>query len=279
MDKKIGIGINIFGKFHRQDLCIESLRRIKSILPDVVELYNIQQLGQPITEHPDFITIYDKGRTAANTIPDGTSNLPMVRDMFDALAEQGHKHFMFLNSDIILTERAIDSFLRHGYVAWCCSRLAIENIESLSDTNITHSHLQIAGFDAYAITSKWWLENKHDFPDYVYAISAWDVDYASRLAVLLQGNCRFLNSTPAPCYHIMHEEKSHNDTPERAHNMNLFFNINKPLCDAWHKFLFKILELRTPLNSNYTTAHQAESGVKAAILHDPDLYTQCFNRS
>lgn len=271
----IALGINIFGSFHRQDLCIESLLRIRRDMPNVT-LYNIQQLGQPITEHADFKTIFDKGRTAADVVANCTSKLPMVRDFFDALADQGKDYFVFLNSDIILTKKIIKLLSYNLRTAVVGSRLAIEDIKGLDQGSIVHSHFQIAGFDVFAIQTSWWNANRHLFPDYVYAVSAWDVDYASRLAVL--GITTDLDiDMPAPCYHIMHEEKSHNDTPERAHNMKLFFEDSKPLCDAWHSFLFKILEMRTPLDNNYTVSARGENAIKKHNFLNENIYTFCSN--
>ena len=273
----IAIGINIFGSFHRQDLCIASLERIKKCMLTSVELYNIQQLGLPETIHPSFTTIYDKGRTASNTVPGSTNNLPMVRDMFDALADLNKDYFIFLNSDIILTTQLIKTVLYDNfYDALSGSRLAIEHIDTLDTSNITHSHFQIAGFDVFLIRTDWWKKNRHLFPDYVYAVSAWDVDYACRLNVLTPCS-RFENEMPATCYHIMHEEKSHNDTPERRHNMKIFFEDSKPLCDAWHSYLYKVLALRTPLNCNYTEAALGERSLEREHFNNEHIYSFCSN--
>jgi hypothetical protein len=200
----------------------------------------------------------------------------MVRDFFDALAEQGKDYFVFLNSDIILTKKIIKLISFNTYTGIAGSRLAIENIDSLNMSNIVHSHFQIAGFDVFAINTEWWKQNRYLFPDYIYAVSAWDVDYASRLAVL--GLSSHLDiDMPAPCYHIMHEEKSHNDTPERAHNMKLFFEDSKPLCDAWHGFLFKILGMRTPLDNNYTVSANGERAIIKQYFLNETIHTFCSN--
>lgn len=271
--KSIAIGINIFDNFKRQDLCIDSLKRVKDKC-DNVTLYNIQQAGQksPII-HPDFETIYDKGRTAANTIEDCTMQMPIVNDFFDALCLTGKDYFVFLNSDIILSRKVIRLINECEYDSICFSRLAINEIDSLEDQNISHSHFQIAGFDVYAVRTKWWEENRHMFPDYIYAISAWDVDFASRLMVL--GKSKFDTEFPPGCYHIIHPEKAHDDTPERRYNMDLFFNKNKSLCDAWHKYLFETIERRKKLCPNYTKVADGELELIQNIFKNEDLHSFC----
>lgn len=273
--KSIAIGINVFGNFKRQDLCIESLYRIRDRHPNV-KLYNIQQYGLPETQQPYFETIYDRGRTAANTVPGGTQSLPMVRDFFTALAGVGCDYFIFLNSDIILTPKIVKLIEDFDFDSIAMSRLAINEIDSLDEKDITHSHFQIAGFDVWAVKTSWWNANSQHFPDYVYAVSAWDVDYGARMMVL--GNCRFDTEFPPGCYHIIHEEKSHDDTPERRHNVDLFFVKNKILCDVWHNYLFSVIRKRQLLCPNYTKVAEGESSIIHANFKNESIFAECSNR-
>lgn len=273
--KSIAIGINIFGDFKRQQLCIDSLLRLKK-KHDNVTLYNIQQAHSTnIDIHPEFETIYDTGRVAANSIKECTMQMPMVKDFFDALCETQKDYFIFLNSDIILTSKIINFLNTNDIDTVSMSRLAINEIDSLDDNNIEHSHFQIAGFDVWAIKTSWWLENRMHFPDYIYAISAWDVDYGARMMVL--GNSKFDIDFPPGCYHIIHPEKSHDDTPERRHNIKLFFEDNKPLCDAWHKYLYTMIERRGRLCPNYTKPSEGEQELIQTIFKNENLHTSCSN--
>lgn len=272
----IGIGINIFGEFHRQNLCIESLLRVQKAHSNV-KLYNIQQLGLPETTHELFETIYDYGRTASDIAPRSTSSMPLIRDMFDRLAEEGNEYFIFLNSDIILTTSII-KFLNFNKVdSACISRLAIENIETLDDTSIGHSHMQASGFDVFGIKTSWWEANRHLFPEYIYAVSAWDVDFASRLMVL--GDCMFKNDAPAWCYHIIHEEKSHNDTPDRKYNIDLFFQKSGFLCETWHGFMYAMLEDRRKYDLNYLMSSPKERTLQYEYFKNENIHSFCTNWS
>lgn len=273
--KSIAIGINIFSEYKRQQLCIDSLKRLQNKYNNV-KLYNIQLAGSyNIDIYPEFETIYNTGRLAANTIPGCNMQMPMVRDFFDALAETNNDYFIFLNSDIILTSKIIKYLNDNDVDSVSMSRLAINDIDSIDDTNITHSHFQIAGFDVWAVKTSWWLENRQYFPDYIYAISAWDVDYSARMMVL--GNSKFDIEFPPGCYHIIHPEKSHDDTPERKHNIDLFFQKNKPLCDAWHKYLHTMIDRRGKLCPNYTKTSENENELIQTIFKDESLYTFCNN--
>ena len=149
--KNIAIGINIFGNYHRQDLCVDSLIRLQDKHPNV-KLFNIQQpTGSPI-DHELFETLYDNGRTAAKTVENGTMNMPMVRDFFDVLSEVDEcEYFIFLNSDVILTSKIIKLIDEGDWDSICMSRLTIKDIESIDDEDISHEHYQIAGFDVWAV--------------------------------------------------------------------------------------------------------------------------------
>lgn len=269
---EISIGINIFEENKRQSLCIESLLRLKNKFKNI-KLYNIQQLKARNYTHPEFITIYDEGRSAKKINKSCTTNMPIVKDFFNALARTSSDYFIFLNSDIILTSKILSELEQYDSIS--LSRLAINDIDSIYDTNISHSHFQIAGFDVWGVNTKWWQKNKIYFPDYIYAISAWDVDYSSRMMAL--GNSKLDIDFPPGCFHIIHEEKSHNNTPERDYNIDLFFNKNKPLCDAWHKFLFSVLEKRKPLCPNFTKSSPGEDQLMHSIFKDENLYTACIS--
>jgi hypothetical protein len=273
--KNIAIGINIFGNTKRHQLCIDSLVRLKN-KHENVNLYNIQQQSQRNVEiHPLFETIYDNGRTAVNSVEGCSMRMPMVKDFFDALAETNNEYFIFLNSDIILTSKIVKFINANDVDTVSMSRLAIKDIDSLDDANIEHSHFQIAGFDVWAVKTSWWLENRMYFPDYIYAISAWDVDYGARMMVL--GNSKFDIDFPPGCYHIIHPEKSHDNTPERAYNMKLFFQDNKLLCDAWHEYLYSMIDRRGKKCSNYTLTTDGEDTLIKTIFKDENLYTFCSN--
>jgi hypothetical protein len=273
MEKRISVGINIFGEFPRQDLCIASLKRLASKHSNV-KLYDVQQnVGKEFIIYPDFEPVYDQGRYAGNTIPESNTKMPMIRDFFDALAETDCDYFVFLNSDIVITSKIVRLIQENDYDSISVSRLAINEIESIETTDIEHSHFQVAGFDVWAVKKSWWLENRDKFPDYIYATSAWDVDYSSRMMVL--GNSYFDNQWPPGCYHVIHEEKSHNESPDHTHNVKLFWGDGKILCDAWHGYFYEMINERKKLCPNYTKTGPNEDEMIKKYFKNETVYTFC----
>ena len=104
---KIALGTNIFGNFHRQDMCMESLKRLKEEFPDIIDLYNIQSPNN--TQEVDgFKTITPLITTSKDIIPNCIKTKPMMKEMFGGLADlEGYDYFIFTNSDIILSNRFI----------------------------------------------------------------------------------------------------------------------------------------------------------------------------
>lgn len=178
---KIAIGTNIFGRFHRQDMCIKSLIRIKSQFPSIVDLYNIQSDTDP-QQDDGFITLPSLKRTCRDVIPNSQKNKPMMKDMFGALCDLGgYDYFVFTNSDIIMSDRFIRLIMdNQDKDSFSGSRVAIKNIDSL-DSRVELIQYQVAGFDTFAIKPNWWNTHKDKFPDYVYAEPCWDVHYATIL--------------------------------------------------------------------------------------------------
>jgi len=241
---------------------------------DNVSLFNIQQLNQKeYIVDVNYETIYDQGDAGHNSVKDSASRMPMVKGFFNALADTDCDYFVFLNSDIILTSKVVRLIQDYDYDSISVSRLAIHDIDSIDDSEIKHGHFQVAGFDVWAVKKDWWLENVHKFPDYVYAVSAWDVDYSSRMMVL--GNSLFDTEFPPGCYHIMHDEKSHDDTPDRKHNVKLFWKDWNSLCDAWHGYFYEMLEERKKLCPNYTKVGPNEQAIIDKHFKNEDIHTKC----
>lgn len=259
---KISIGINIFKENSRQDLCIESLLKCKNIFKNSISLFNLKEEGSDFNNNgfTDLLSI-KKARLACNYIPKCTQPLPIVRDFFDSLSKTECDYFIFLNSDIIIHPRFIRFVLNQDYDSICGSRLAIKQPKTIYDT-VEHSHYQVAGFDVFCVNKEWWLKNRNSFPEYIYAISAWDVDYGARM--MNMSNCYFYNKHPYDIFHCIHDEKSHNNTPEREYNMNLFNNLNKDISSKWNTYLHNVLLKREGVN--YITPHKNEIELERIYL-------------
>jgi hypothetical protein len=254
---KILIGFNLHHPLNdRVKLSQKSLLKLKKQFD--VELVNLQFYTDKECEESEGVKNLPVLEQHSFQYTEGSKrDLPMIKNMFDSLCkyadENQIKTFIFVNSDIIISDRFIKHILETDFDTYCGARLAIGNIESLDEQPKEISHYQVAGFDAYAIRTEWWKKNSHLFPNYIYAISGWDVDYATKM--MIHSNCSFCNKWPAMLFHIMHKEISSENSPELNYNKNLLWNINKKDCDTWHKYLFEVLLKR---GFNYWTPFENE---------------------
>lgn len=253
---KIAIGTNIFGSYHRQDMCIKSLKRLKSYFGEVVDLYNIQDPDDSV-ELDLFTRLPILKNSSKDILHDSNKKKPLVFDMFDGLSKlNGYDYMLFTNSDIIISNRFIQKIIDNdGVDSFSASRLTIDNINSLDDTPKLVQY-QVAGFDAFAVKISWWENNKDFFPNYIYSEPCWDVHYATLFKRL--GNSIFENKWPPSIFHIKHDIAWSDMTPERKYNEELLFKKHKNDSDMWHKFLFNVLLKRKPVNGFYNPLENEE---------------------
>jgi len=247
---KIAIGTNIFNSVHRQDICIQSLKRLKELYPDMIDLYNIQPTSNPqIIE--GFQTLDVLNRTAKDIVVNCTSQKPLIKEMIKSLSDlEGYDYFIFTNSDIIISDRFIKLILDNkDKDSFCGSRLTIQNIQTLEETPKLVQY-QVAGFDTFAIKTTWWKLNEANFPEYIYGNPCWDVHYATLCMKL--GDSMFVNKWPASIFHIQHEIAWSDMTIERQYCENMLFKTYKQDSNMWHRYLFTVLLKRSPANGFYT---------------------------
>jgi hypothetical protein len=255
---KIAIGFNLhYPLNNRVEISQKSLLKLKEQFK--VTLINIDFEGSENIQKNDDIVFLPKLTQHSKSYTKGYDrDLPIIHDMFNVLCNYSDDNnidmFIFVNSDIIISDRFIKHILNTNFDTYCAARLAIGEISSIDEDPKDISHYQVAGFDAYAVKTKWWKRHKDKFPKYIYAISGWDVHYATILKKI--GNCDFCNKWPPMLFHIMHEEVSSNQSPELEYNKNLLWNIHKDDCKMWHDFLFNVLLRRK--GQNYWTPFDNE---------------------
>jgi len=247
-NKKIAFGLNLFGQSSRVDRAIESYLKIKRKYPINIDLYNLQFNDRNIKgrEHPDFKSLYKLKESNKNYIVgESKRTIPMLRELFDTLANLNYEYFCFTNDDIIISDRYIDFILNTNYDCYPASRQAIEPIQKLTD-NITGSHYQVAGFDTFCIKTKWWTQNREKFPNYILGTPPWDVHYAT--LCMKYGNSTLCNKWPPPTFHEIHGDDAHLPSPELTYNNGLFWKPHKFDSDMWHNYLFHVLLKREGIN-------------------------------
>ena len=102
---------------------------------------------------------------------------PVAREVFDVLADLaaqgGHRYFLFFNSDIVVTQAAVDRVLREGRDAYAFSRLDAGGPDAAAPTIMTY------GLDAFAVDVGWWRANRRRFRPYILGEALWDNVYGA----------------------------------------------------------------------------------------------------
>jgi len=235
---KIAIGINIFGYYTRQDQCIEILNRLAIKHPNI-SLYNIT-FEEEKNYTTGFIHLPFLKTKAKNIIDGSISEKPIAKEFFDILADKTDcDYFIFLNSDILLTEKVIKLIIKEEFQTYSFSRHDCYKIESLD--KIIPFRIEIAGFDAWAVKKSWWKENRQYFKDYIYAEPLWDVAYT--VEMYNRSKSKICNKE-VYLAHEKHELKWNENSPEAIHNSNLWEKSG--YSENWHKFVFENLIKRQP---------------------------------
>ncbi len=242
---KICIGLNLYKNEHRNKLCLDSLYKLQKKFN--IDIYNLQFINNTNIKDVDHVSTFNcLIRKSGDLVPNSLNqNLPTMFEMFDNLSKLNYDYFIYTNSDIIISDRYIQTIQSNKFDCYPASRLAINNIESINSTNIVPSHYQVAGFDTFAVKTEWWNCFKHLFPDYILGMPAWDVHYAT--VMMLYGNSMLCNKWPPNIFHIIHESPwvSDNTIPERQYCENLFFQTNKKIANIWNSYLFNVLLKRS----------------------------------
>ena len=234
---KLAIGVNLFGSNKRQSIAAEVLCAHAKHFTDI-ELFNITFKNEKNT-NSQFTHLPLIRRTAADVIKDSISQKPIAKDFFDILSQQDCDAFLFLNSDILLTRKAIKLIMEQAYETYSFSRADCYEFDE--PTKAVPFRIEIAGFDGWAVNKNWWIANRDLFDDYVYAEHLWDVAFA--ITMFKHSNSKLCNKD----IYIAHEKHPLNwneNSVEALHNSSLWKKTE--FHQKWHDFVFTQLIKRTP---------------------------------
>jgi len=235
---KIALGINIFKSYPRQNRCIEVLKKIKSKY-SYIDLYNITFEDEKNLDE-NFIHLPVLIRKSKDVIKNSISNKPIAKDFFNTLANQNCDYFLFLNSDILLSEKLIKRISDADFETMVFSRHDIYPLDNLN-SKIIPFRIEIAGFDCWCVKKDWWIKNSEKFEDYVYAEHLWDVDFTLKMynfsKCILQNKDFFIA-------HEKHDLNWNETSVEAKHNSSLWEKT--PYHKNWHEFIFSNLIKRKP---------------------------------
>lgn len=262
---KIAIGINGFKKYEnlekRERFCIESILKIKSKTPNI-ELYNVCFQDENIS-YDGFITLnkltiksnelikeYFKHeglqkeyQLRKNEIDNNKKELPSVKEIFDVLADTDCDYFLFLNNDIILSNRVLKE-IEEGVECYPMSRMHIYDIETLDDVPKLESY-SVHGFDAFLVKKETWLQIRNNFEHLILGRFYWDTYFFTIFNLLCK--CKNINKLPPVCFHIEHNSKSIDSTIENYYAEDVF-KRNLILGHLWFSYVQNILLKRPTVN-------------------------------
>lgn len=245
---KISIGTNYFGENERQNIA----RQTHSIIQKKhsnVKMYNIQFEDESESWNPDdtIENIHAYKRSSKDILPDYNKKLPFVKDGFDILAKTDCDYFVYINSDILITDRLVNYInSAQDLQATTSQRLDIRPIASLNDS-IFAERFEVAGFDTFIFNKKWYLKHHVLFEDFLLGKVYFDHAYAAIIKIF-GGNHKILNYLPNHTAHIFHGQQSHIDDDGNFHNKKIYNNsLFKNLFYIWDDYFRHFLLRRPPM--------------------------------
>lgn len=227
----IAIGVNTYCEAAklstRQSLCHESLKALKAKYNDKLILVNIQ-FKDETHEYDFFDTTVSLDRSSVDVVTSSSKKLPLSLDVFNALSNLNCFYFVYLNDDIIVKSRLIETVLENStYDSFVASRMDVEPLNNLKEKP-TYVNYNTHGFDLFVIKSKWWTANKQYFPNFILGRYYWDVYYYSLCNTF--GRSKTLNALPPCILHQVHESVSSPGDLEQAYNG---LQANNIFLQAW----------------------------------------------
>lgn len=227
---KINIITNTFGTYHRQDVAVDSLLHLKSLYPDIIDIYDLQFADEAVVNYDKLITLPVLNESSLTYIPEATKKLPLVFEMLekgaDISTDDENTWILWVNSDCVMLPRLIDSIISDKPDMKCFSRVDIEDVKDFTEIleqGVKFIRTEIAGFDSSAINVKWFNENFDLFSEpYLLGKPIFDVIMAGISKIYGRANDLLGNDLPPYLVHIWHGNASvTTECPEQQWNLQL----------------------------------------------------------
>ena len=141
-----------------------------------VEVVNLQFRDRP-HESPGLRTLAVLPRDSNTLTGRRGPRKPVMVDLFDALASEAFSrslsYFCFTNTDILISQPAIDWICRGELDAYIFSR---RNVDGKTGDPTT---IELAGYDVFAIRPEWWRRHQARFRPYIAGEGIWDEVYTA----------------------------------------------------------------------------------------------------
>ena len=164
--------------------------------------------------------------------------LPVLNEAFDRLASlaerQGNRWFGYANSDISITQAAVDRILSADREGYAFGRMDFDR-----DTR-ADLEMMTAGIDLFAFQVDWWRANRKRFRAYIGGETIWDNVYVAIL--LAHADAVLLNRDPL-IRHEHHPPSDWNNSPFAGY-LNYLAALDRPYFSLWADYFHRLTEMR-----------------------------------
>ena len=247
---KIVIGINTFKKESdlnvREKMCVSALHSLKRKYQGNIELVNLTFEDEAYATLEGFNNIHCIKQQPIHIT---NKKIPFVNEIFDYLAEINADFFIFINNDILISDRYIKAILSNpDYDCFPASKLHFTKINSIEDfSDSIPESLSVHGFDGFAIKSSWWKQNRDKFKPMLLSRAYWDTYFYAKCH--LYGKSLTLNKPPGVIFHLDHKSTSMEGESGNTYNEKTFIEDSDNLPQRWFSYVQNVL-LKRPTHNN-----------------------------
>jgi hypothetical protein len=244
---KIAIGINTYKNEkdfnNREQMCVDSIREICKKY-DTVEAVSVTYKDESFVLD-GFLNVHALERTNVDL---AKKKLPFVNDIFDILAHLNYDYFIFINSDVAISDRFIKA-INQNPTKECfpATKLHFTKLDSIHDKTSVPQSVSVHGFDGFGIKKEWWVQNKEKFKPMLLSRAYWDTYFFAKC--MIYGDCKVLNKPPLSIFHLDHKSSSMETDPGNEYNRDTFASDKDQLGLKWFGYVQNVL-LKRPTHNN-----------------------------
>jgi hypothetical protein len=241
---KICIAINSFKNedklLHHEKLCVQSLRKLKEKYNDIDLINLLFEKDSKNLDLQGFENLRVLKTESKNIFPNYKKNLSCINEMFDYLANLNYDYFIFINNDILVSDRFIKEVNDNPeFDSFIASKLCFTKLDSIDDKTAVPVALSVHGFDAFAIKCKWWKTVSDKFEKFFIGKPYWDTYFFTKC--YLTGKCKVLNKAPACIFHMAHGEGG-SDAEDELSQFNVqSFKKDEAIGRIWFTYAYAVL--------------------------------------
>jgi hypothetical protein len=247
----------------RQQEAIDSLLTLER-----AEAVNVQFEHQP--HHVNGLRTLARLRHSSNSVSKrrGPSKA-IVPEILDVLASEGAaagvEYICFTNSDILFTQDAVDWIVGGGREAYIFSR---EDYDAETRTPI---HVEIAGVDALAVRTNWWLANRRRFRRYIVGEACWDNVFTA--IVMCHADAAIENRRPL----VRHERHPMGPMPSAyfGEYVRMLTALDSGYFSLWYRYWNGLRRLR----AEGATADAEAAWAREVFVWNPDFPTRAVQHA